>query len=89
MSKNIIIVSKCQHIVPYSETENTYFFHFKGVFAGDMLTEIILRGRMEFNIEQDLEYLLYVKMDTITNGTMVGSILRLKPLDECWDKEAT
>ncbi len=42
--KNIIIVSKCIRIAPYSETENQYYFHFKGVFAGDLLKEVILRG---------------------------------------------
>ncbi|MFL5783915.1 MAG: hypothetical protein ACJ76H_04835 [Bacteriovoracaceae bacterium] len=84
--KNIIIVSKCVRISPYSSEENNYYFHFKGVFAGDLLKEVVLRGRKEFHIERGEEYLIYVQMIALEKGTLWGKILRIKPLDECWDK---
>ena len=84
--KNIIIVSKCIRISPYSSEENYYYFHFKGVFAGDLLKEVILRGRKEFTIAKGEEYLIYVQMTALDKGILWGKILRIKPLDECWDR---
>ena len=84
--KNIIIVSKCIRITPYSSDENYYYFHFKGVFAGDLLKEVILRGRKEFSITKGEEYLIYVQMTALEKGILWGKILRIKPLDECWDR---
>ncbi len=84
--KNIIIVSKCIRITPFSSEENYYYFHFKGVFAGDLLKEVILRGRKEFLIKKGEEYLIYVQMTSLEKGTLWGRILRIKPLDKCWDR---
>ena len=84
--KNIIIVSKCIRISPYSSEENNYYFHFKGVFAGDLLKAVILRGRKEFSIRRGEEYLIYVQMIKLEGGTLWGKILRIKPLEECWDR---
>lgn len=84
--KNIIIVSKCIRVSSFSSEENTYYFHFKGVFAGDLLKEVILQGRKEFTIKKGEEYLIYVQMTAIENAKLRGKILRIRPLDECWDK---
>ncbi len=84
--KNIIIVSKCIRITPYSSDENYYYFHFKGVFAGDLLKEVILRGRKEFSIEKAEEYLIYVQMTALEKGTLWGKIVKIKPLSACWDR---
>jgi hypothetical protein len=84
--KNIIIVSKCIRITPFSSEENYYYFHFKGVFAGDLLKEVILRGRKDFLIRKEEEYLIYVRMNSLERGTLWGSILRIKPLEQCWDR---
>lgn len=84
--KNIIIVSKCIRISSYSSEENNYYFHFKGVFAGDLLKEVILRGRRDFSIQKGEEYLIYVQMIKLDGGTLWGKILKIKPLDECWDR---
>jgi hypothetical protein len=84
--KNIIIVSKCIRITPFSSEENYYYFHFKGVFAGDLLKEVILRGRTDFLIRKDEEYLIYVRMTSLERGTLWGSIFRIKPLEQCWDR---
>lgn len=84
--KNIIIVSKCIRISSHSSEENNYYFHFKGVFAGDLLKEVILRGRKEFGIKRGEEYLIYVQMTALEGGTLLGKIIKIKPLDECWDR---
>ncbi len=84
--KNIIIVSKCLRVSPYSSEENSYYFHFKGVFAGDLLKEVILHGRKDFGIKRGEEYLIYVQMKEMKNGTLWGKILKIRPLEECWDR---
>ena len=84
--KNIIIVSKCLRIANYSSEENSYSFHFKGVFSGDFLKEVILYGRKDFAIKKGEEYLIYVQMKDIKNGTLWGKILKFRPLEECWDR---
>lgn len=84
--KNIIIVSKCIRISSFSSEENNYYFHFKGVFAGDLLKEVILRGRKEFSIKRGEEYLIYVQMTALESGILMGKIIKLKPLEECWDR---
>lgn len=83
--KHIIIVSKCIRIASYSVKENNYYFHFKGVFAGDLLKEVILRGSKDLQIERDQEYLIYVEMQALDKGTLWGYIKKIKLLDECWD----
>ncbi len=83
--KNNIVVSKCIKIVPYSEEESIYHFHFKGVFAGDLLKDVQLRGRKEFGIKKGEEYLIYVQMLALEGGTLHGKILRIKNLEECWE----
>jgi len=86
--KNIIIVSKCVRISPYSSDENNYYFHFKGVFAGELLKEVILRGRIDLDLTRGEEYLLYVQMVKLDGGTLWGKILKVKALEECWDNSA-
>ncbi len=84
--KNIIIVSKCIRISPFSSDENTYFFHFRGVFAGDLLKEVKLRGRKDFQIKRGEEYLIYVQMISLEKGVLSGKILKIRPLEDCWDR---
>jgi hypothetical protein len=50
------------------------------------LKEIILRGHKELKIEIGEEYLIYVKMVALEKGKMWGEIVRIKPLNECWDR---
>jgi hypothetical protein len=85
--KNVIIVSKCTKISNYSESENNYSFHFKGVFAGDLLKEVILRGSKDLNVKVDEEYLIYVQIVALEKNTLHGKILKIKNLTECWEKE--
>lgn len=84
--KTVIIVSKCSRVTKIDPTECWFEFHFKGVCAGELLKKIILRGRNDFGILKDEEYLLYVQMISFSEGVLRGKILRAKPLDECWDK---
>lgn len=84
--KNLIIVSKCVRVSPFSSEENAYYFHFKGVFAGDLLKEVILRGRKDFAIRRGEEYLIYVQLLKLEGSTLRGKILKIRPLDECWDR---
>lgn len=83
--RTVIIVSKCLRVTKFSSDENTYEFHFKGVFAGVSLRRVILQGHQEFAIKKSVEYLMYVQMIDSQDGTLKGKILKAKLLDE-WDK---
>lgn len=84
--KTVIIVSKCLRVTKYTPEESWYEFHFKGVCAGESLRKVLLRGRHDFDIKRGEEYLMYVRMLSFENGTLKGIIIKLKKLDECWDR---
>ena len=84
--KTVIIVSKCLSVTKFNSSESTYGFHFKGVCAGEALRKVILKGRLDFQIKKGEEYLMYVQMLTCENGVLKGSILKVKKLEDCWDK---
>jgi hypothetical protein len=84
--KTVIIVSKCLRVTNFNSHESTYEFHFKGVCAGEALQKVVLRGRKDFMIEKGEEYLMYVQMHSFEKGTLKGQILKVKSLNECWDK---
>ena len=87
--KNVIIVSKCLEANPNREDpakrEVFYHFHYQGVFAGDVIKRVILKGS-EFDIKVGEEYLIYVELDKIKDQVITGKIHRIKLLDECWDR---
>lgn len=87
MSKKIIIVSKCvKQILPKKKGDLyypfTFEFHFKGVFAGDLLRKVRLTHIRELEVGK--EYLLYVELQAIENGVLFGKIEKVKDLEECW-----
>ena len=84
--KTVIIVSKCLRVTKFNSHESCYEFHFKGVCAGETLRKVILRGRHDFGIQRGEEYLMYVQMLSFEAGILKGSIIKLKKLDECWDR---
>jgi hypothetical protein len=84
--KTVIIVSKCQRVTKINQEESWYQFHFKGVCAGEMIRQVILKGRHDFQIAKGEEYLMYVQLLSFESGVFRGHILKAKPLDECWDQ---
>jgi hypothetical protein len=84
--KSIIIVSKCIRIEKKPFGEDLYHFHFKGVYSGEALKKVVLTKAVESSIQKDEEYLMYVQLLSCLNGVLKGRILKIKPLDECWDK---
>jgi hypothetical protein len=84
--KTVIIVSKCSRVIKLNQREDYYEFNFKGVCAGESLRKIRLRGRKDFNIRLDEEYLLYVGLIACSGGVLSGEILKVKALAECWDR---
>ncbi len=84
--KNLIIVSKCQRIVRYSPDEVICHFHFKGVCAGELVNEIQLRKNPDQNVLKGSEYLMVVQFEAFEEGVLRGKIIKLKPLEECWDR---
>lgn len=84
--KTVIIVSKCLRVTKYGPSESWYEFHFKGVCAGEALRKVLLRGRHDFEIKRGEEYLIYVQMISFEFGTLKGIIIKIKKLEECWDR---
>lgn len=84
--KSIIIVSKCIRVEKKPLSEESYHFHFKGVFSGEVLKKVILTKAINSSIKKGEEYLMYVQLQSCQDGVLKGRILKLKPLDECWDK---
>ncbi len=84
--KTVIIVSKCTKVRVKNDTESWYEFHFKGVFSGESLRRLVLIGKHDFGLKKEVEYLMYVQMIELDRGILKGKILKVKPLDECWDR---
>ncbi len=84
--KTVIIVSKCNRVTKINLFESWYQFHFKGVCAGVILKKVVLRGRHEFQIKKGEENLMYVQLLKFEDSTLVGTILKAKSLNECWDR---
>lgn len=84
--KTVIIVSKCLRVTKFNSVESLYEFHFKGVCAGESLKKVILKGRHDFGIKKNEEYLMYIQMHSMVNGVLKGLILKCRPLEECWDR---
>jgi hypothetical protein len=84
--KTVIILSKCLRVTKINAFESCYEFHFRGVCAGETLRKVLLRGREDFEIRPGAEYLLYVQLVSIEGGTLRGTILKLRPLADYWDR---
>ncbi len=84
--KTVLIVSKCSGVSKLKSNEIWYQFHFKGVYAGEVLRKVMLRSKKEFNVTKDEEYLMYVQLLSCMHGVLRGEILKLKILNECWDR---
>lgn len=84
--KTVIIVSKCSRVINHNQSSDWYLFHFKGVCAGEALKKVMLKGRKDFLIKKGEEYLMYVSLISIEQGTLKGEILKVKLLNECWDQ---
>ena len=83
--KTVIIISKCTRVIKINSTENLFYFHFKGVCAGQVLRHVILKGAPNLKLKKNDECLLYVKLVSCNEGTLQGEILKVKNLNACWD----
>ncbi len=84
--KTVIIVSKCLRVTKFNLSQGTYEFHFKGVYAGEVVRKVILQGELNLDLSKGEEYLMYVRLTSFQTGILQGDILKLKRLEECWDR---
>lgn len=84
--KNVIIVSKCLGVTQINLQESWYEFHFKGVYAGKSLKKIRLLGRQGLKLTYGEEYLLYIQITSLHNGTLNGLILKTATLLDLRDR---
>lgn len=83
--KNFIIVSKCLRVTKINTETDWYEFHFKGVFAGKFVRKIVLYSP-SFAINIGVEYLIYAQPIAFEDNVLRGNVIKLKTLEECWDK---
>ncbi len=84
--KTVIIVSKCLRVTKFGPGPQLYEFHFKGVYAGENLKKVMLKGGDDMRISKGEEYLIYLKVETVREGTLFGQLIKVKMLDDCWDR---
>lgn len=84
--KTVIIVSKCHRVTKINSFESWYLFHFKGVCAGEILKKICLKGANELGIKKGEEYLIYLHLLKFEDETLIGEIIKIKPISDCWDR---
>jgi hypothetical protein len=84
--KTVIIISKCTRVIKLTTDERWYEFHFKGVCAGERLSKIMLRSENNFQICKNEEYLIYVSIISLCDGTLKGQIIKIKNLEDCRDQ---
>jgi len=83
--KTVLIVSKCLRVSKVNKNENCYYFHFKGVYAGEILKSIKLYGQVSWEIHKDEEYLVYAEFLENQNGVLFGKVIKSKRLSDCSD----
>jgi hypothetical protein len=79
--KTVIIVSKCLRI-----SKVKCHFHFRGSYAGHLISGLQLQNENKFVIHQGGEYLMWVAVEGVSGGVLRGRILRARSLEECWDR---
>ena len=85
--KNVIIISKCLDVVSLNDTESMCKFHFTGAGFGEPIRHVELVADKSLKIQKDSEYLMYVRMESLKNGTLKGTVIKAKLLDESWDAQ--
>jgi hypothetical protein len=78
--KTIIVVAKCLHI-----TGTVAEFHFKGVCMGQGIHKVLIDIGSHVGVRMDVEYLVYVSLESIVKGVLKGNAIKIKPLPACWE----
>ena len=82
----VIIVSVCLRVIKMKKNRTQFEFHFRGVYAGFSLKKVFLTGDGDLVLQKDKEYLIKVKVNSVEEGVLKGEILRIKSLEEYWDR---
>jgi hypothetical protein len=81
----IIIISKCLRVTNSSQEGISYEFHFKGVYAGELIKKIILTSDQNSIIKPQQELMICAGLVRVSENTLYGKIIKFKRLDECHD----
>jgi hypothetical protein len=84
--KTVIIVSKCSRVIKLKQSEIWYQFQFKGVYSGQEIKKVLLRSKVVDHVILGEEYLMYVQLLSCSAGLIKGEILKLRKINECWDR---
>lgn len=66
--------------------EYNYEFHFKGVYAGETVKRVFLSGDQYCSLKKNEEYLLYIELYSVLNGSLKGKIVKFLKLSEAYDR---
>ena len=62
-------------------------FHFKGVYAGQIIKKINLMVSLSQKIVLNEDYILHVEVHRIENECLWGKLIKSKALSECFMKD--
>lgn len=74
--RDIVAVSRCMALV---DRTNEAHFHFIGVYLGQEIELIVIKGRDDF--VQGEDYLLYIKPYQVKDRAIIGKVMRSKLID--------
>ena len=83
---NVIIVSKCLRVINFTFNKKKYLFHFRGVYVGKKIRRVELVGDDTLNILKGEEYVLYVKIVSIEDHIVKGTIIKFRDIEEFRDQ---
>lgn len=77
----VVIVSKCTNVTTTLE-DPLAEFSFKGTFLGQKLEGLALYHSPDMSFEVGVEYVLYVQVDDVHEGHLLGTIIKSKKMEE-------
>lgn len=75
--RTVIIISRC-----LTESPGKPNFHFKGHFAGEFIATLQLKCNERTDWKKGEDYLMYVRVERVQGGILIGEVLRSRALDE-------
>lgn len=76
--QTVVVVSKCLRLFDGGKRGD---FHFKGFYSGEEIRRLHLWAG-DVLWEKNREYVVYVKVMAMNEGTLTGQALKSRPLDE-------
>ncbi|MBL6991153.1 MAG: hypothetical protein ISR65_15320 [Bacteriovoracaceae bacterium] len=82
-NQKVVALSRCiKTKVTTTKLPNTYTFHFKGMYMGVKIKSIHIISKGPLDIKKGEDYMLYLKVKTVTGGILNVDLINCKKLSE-------